>query len=353
MSIDHFSELLVGLEPLPFERGFSVLEETPRPSFALVAPQLPERLLEQVGSVEPFVGREPRLQRLAAIRTQILPSREQRVLLALDEAPIMALQPCVFALSHLVQRLAQVTHDVKLVEQDRRLRRSRVRCIAKRLPPIHHREPDTRGVPLAKRFKELLHTRLGAILSTEPDRPGAHQIAHHDAIGVPLANRDLVDTDHLGRRFAGSIELHLHILLIQRLDRMPVQMKFLGHVLDTRRTAAPAHNKAKALGIKRVVRKKVELLALHFPAIPALDASHRELDKYSGVPARQIACAPRRAVVPTRLHATTAAAHRFFERRVSVTTRAFGSPKTPRTVGSGWKPGKAYASQNRRFRFDE
>jgi len=43
----------------------------------------------------------------------------------------------------------------------------------------------------------------------------------------------------------------------------------------------------------------------------------------------------------------------FFERRAGVTTRAFGSPNTPRTVGSGWKPGKAYASQNRRFRFDE
>jgi hypothetical protein len=34
-----------------------------------------------------------------------------------------------------------------------------------------------------------------------------------------------------------------------------------------------------------------------------------------------------------------------------VITRALGSPKTPRTVGSGRNPGKAYASQSRRFRF--
>jgi predicted dehydrogenase len=32
-------------------------------------------------------------------------------------------------------------------------------------------------------------------------------------------------------------------------------------------------------------------------------------------------------------------------------TRAFGSPKTPRTVGCGRKPGNAYASHSRRFRF--
>jgi len=40
----------------------------------------------------------------------------------------------------------------------------------------------------------------------------------------------------------------------------------------------------------------------------------------------------------------------FFERRFSLTMRAFGSPKMPRTVPSGRKPGNAYASHSRRFR---
>ena len=34
-------------------------------------------------------------------------------------------------------------------------------------------------------------------------------------------------------------------------------------------------------------------------------------------------------------------------------TQAFGSPKTPRTVGCGRKPGNAYASHSRRCRFDK
>jgi len=53
------------------------------------------------------------------------------------------------------------------------------------------------------------------------------------------------------------------------------------------------------------------------------------------------------------VRSTATAAERFFERRSRVMTRAFGSPKTPRTVGRGQKPGKAYASHSRRFRFVE
>ena len=56
-------------------------------------------------------------------------------------------------------------------------------------------------------------------------------------------------------------------------------------------------------------------------------------------------------VVPAHLDATATAAGRFFERRFSVITRAFGSPKMPCTVGRGRKPGNAYVSHRRRFRF--
>jgi hypothetical protein len=130
-------------------------------------------------------------------------------------------------------------------------------------------------------------------------------------------------------------------------------MKLAGHIPHARRTAAPSHHKTKALGIERVVRQKREPLTLHFAAIRAIGASNLELDVNPCVPARQIARLPRLAVVPTRLHAPAACAQRFFERRVSMTTRAFGSLKTPRTVDDGWKPGKAYASQSRRFRLDD
>ena len=58
------------------------------------------------------------------------------------------------------------------------------------------------------------------------------------------------------------------------------------------------------------------------------------------------------AVVPAHLDPTTAPARRFFERRRSVITRAFGSPKIPRTVGCARKPANEYVSHSRRRRLD-
>jgi len=57
-----------------------------------------------------------------AFQGEIVATRQQRVLLALDEAPILAAETGVLGLSHLVERFAEMTHDVELVEQDRGLR---------------------------------------------------------------------------------------------------------------------------------------------------------------------------------------------------------------------------------------
>src|SRR5262249_45167961 len=84
MTIDHLGEFLIRREPLPLETCGPVLDEAPRPAFAFIAPQLAEALLENIGRIEPFVGRQQYLQRLLAVEREILSAREQRVFLALD-----------------------------------------------------------------------------------------------------------------------------------------------------------------------------------------------------------------------------------------------------------------------------
>jgi hypothetical protein len=130
-------------------------------------------------------------------------------------------------------------------------------------------------------------------------------------------------------------------------------MKLLGQLLDRGRTAAPADVMRKPLGIEGVVGQELQPLALHLAATAALHAPNLELEVDTHIAAGQIANLTRAPVVPAHVGSTTAAAERFFERRSSVTTRAFGSPKTPRTVGRGRKPGNAYASHSRRSRFVE
>src|SRR5207244_5745845 len=157
MTIDHLREFLIRLEPLPLEARAPVLEEASGPSLALVAPQLAEALRENIGRVEPLVGRQQLLQRLLARQREILLARQQRVFLPLDVAPPATLQPGIFALANLIQGLAQMAHDMEFVEQNRRLWRIGIRRQTEWLPHVHHRQANARAVPLAKPVVELAH----------------------------------------------------------------------------------------------------------------------------------------------------------------------------------------------------
>jgi hypothetical protein len=89
-------ELLERFEPLPFQGCLPVVEEPPGPPCPGVSPQLIERLLEQVGGLEPLVGGEQLPQRLLSRQREVLPAGEQVVPLPLDERSILARQPMVF-----------------------------------------------------------------------------------------------------------------------------------------------------------------------------------------------------------------------------------------------------------------
>src|SRR5712692_2228690 len=125
------------------------------------------------------------------------------------------------------------------------------------------------GFLISGRMQVRIHARFGAILPAEPDRPVPLQIADHDAVGVPLADRDLVDADRAWRWRPCSSELLLHVLLVEFLDGAPIQVQLAGDVLDRRGPTAPAHKERKALGVEGVVGEPRQLLLLHFAATPA------------------------------------------------------------------------------------
>src|SRR5882672_5312203 len=188
MPVDQLGELLVRLQALPLQLSAPVFEESTSPGFAGVIPQLCERLLEQVGGVQALVGRQQQLEILSSVTGEILRMRQQCVLLSLDELPIPATESGVFLLAYLVERLAQMPQDVKLVEQNSCLWRVAVRGVAKRLPHIHHGQAQLASLGFAEKSVELIHARLAAIGSAEPDRAMFLQVADHDAIVVTLAH---------------------------------------------------------------------------------------------------------------------------------------------------------------------
>jgi hypothetical protein len=150
-----------------------------------------------------------------------------------------------------------------------------------------------------------------------------------------------------------TLKLGPHVLHLQRLDRVPVELEFLGDIADRCLAAAAADIKRKAFGEVRIVRQKVQPFALHGAAAAACDPPHFEFQNNPKSCARQVANLPHPPVVPPRLDPSATIANRFFERRSRRTIRAFGSPNKPRTVALARKPANEYPSDRRRCRFPD
>ena len=161
---------------------------------------------------------------------------------------------------------------------------------------------------------------------------------------MALADRDLVDADRLRPRGAGALELRTHVLLVQLLDRVPVQAQFLGNVLDRRRATAPAHVIRKALGVERIVGQERQSLALHRATLAASNPTNLDVELNAERSARQIPHLPPRAVVEAAMHRPARPTVRFFVRRARVTTRICGSPNRPWMMVPARKPGNECAS---------
>src|SRR5208337_2721413 len=348
--LHHAGELLVRLEALPPQGRLPSLEESPRPHLPLVVPQLTEHLLEKVGFVQPPIGLEQCLQRLTPLLRQVGPAGQKCVLLALDEPPVLPREPGVLTLTHLVQGLVQVLEDMELVVEDAGLRRvPRLEGgVAERLPHVHHGQADSLAFPRSQPLEEEVHALLGPVCASEPDRPAADQIADNDTVVLPPADGEFVDADHLRAGRPGPSQLLAHILHLQRLDRLPIEAKFASHIPDRRGPTAAADVVGKPLGVEGVVGQPGQLLLLHGAAAPAAHAPDLDLQVHAGVATREVAHPTGLAVVESSLSPPTRPAGRFFPLRRSRKIRALGSPKMPRTVASGRKPGNRNASSSRR-----
>src|SRR5580658_7456445 len=197
--------------------------------------------------------------------------------------------------------------------------------ITARRIPLHLRGPSHAKKP----------SRSASVRPAPPQ-----QIAHDDTVLVALADRHLVDPDHPRTRRADAPQLLFHVLNVQRLDRVPIQMQLVGDGLDGRLPTSSSDKEREPPGIERVIRQPIQSLLFHLSAPPAVDAPDFHIQIDPAVAAGEVAHPSDLAVVPSWMLPTACRATRFFERRESVITREVASPKIPMTVEDGRKPGK-------------
>ena len=187
-------------------------------------------------------------------------------------------------------------------------------------------------------------------LVTKPlHRPPGDQVADDNAIDMAFAHRDLVDADHHRRGRSCLCQLRPHVLLLQVLDRMPVQSQLARHIAHRSPTAPSPDVHRKALRVARIVGQKRQTLQLHSATATTVHTSRLELQNHPIAATAQVAHAPAPTVVPASARLAAAAAMRFFERRSRLTISVPAAPSTSRIVARGRNPGYLYTSDNRRF----
>ena len=115
------------------------------------------------------------------------------------------------------------------------------------------------------------------------------------------------------------------------------------------RASAQGRRSALLPDLRLDVRKPCDrFLDLPIEVRELLHAPDLDLQVDTGVATGEVAHSTGLAVVEGPMPPSTRPAGRFFPRRRSRTIRALGSPKMPRTVASGRKPGNRNASSSRR-----
>ena len=316
VAVDHRRERLVGREPLPLEALSPALEEGAGPALGLVAPELAEGLLEQVGGVQSLVGLEQLGEGAAVVEGEVLAVGEQGVALPLDEGAGLGGEAAVLTTADLVERVAEVAHDVARVDDDAGLRCVLRERVAKRLPHVHRGDLDASRLFRAQRGKEEVDVGFRPALAADPDRPPAVEIAHDDAIVVALPDGDFVYADRPRRRPSSARNLLLHVDRVEVLDGAGVEALRLGHRRVGHFAAEGAHVHREALSEARVLRQPVEALYVHAAAPRAVDPPALELDVDTKPAGREIPGAAGALVVPaTATVPTLRAARSFFRRR--------------------------------------
>ncbi|GJL70756.1 MAG: hypothetical protein NPIRA06_33910 [Nitrospirales bacterium] len=339
MAVDHRGELLVGREPLPLEALFPTREEGAGSALGLVTPELAKGLFEQVGGVEPPVSLEQLGEGTAAVEGEVLAVGEQGIALSLDEAAVFGGEPAVLTTADLVECVAEVAHDVELVEDDARLWCMARERGAEGLPHVHRGELDARRLLRAQGGEEEIHVGLGAALTADPDWTPSVEVADDDAVVVSLPDGDLVHTDCPRRGQAGTGDLLLHVDRVEVLDRAVVEALRLGYRRVGHLVAECPHMHREALSKARILRQPVEALYVHAATPQAVNPKPLELEVDAEPASRKIAGTAGAFVVAAATPVATLRAVGSFFRRRNTRTLAQRSPKTPISREAASKPG--------------
>ena len=123
---------------------------------------------------------------------------------------------------------------------------------------------------------------------------------------------EFVDADDLGAGLTDVGQLLAHVLLVEFLDGVPVEVEVLGDILDRGEPAVTSDADGEAVGVARIVGEPVESFAFHGTTPPAGDAADGKLEVDASSAAVEIADGSRVVIVEGAMAGAAVAAECFF-----------------------------------------
>src|ERR1035441_886416 len=113
-----------------------------------------------------------------------------------------------------------MAHHMELVEEDARFGNMLQSAATKGFPHVHDRQVNATGFLDSPLLEKQVPALLGVVLAAKPNGTPPKQVAHDDAVGVPTANGDFINANHLKGRCTHPAQLLPHVLLLQLFDRV-------------------------------------------------------------------------------------------------------------------------------------
>jgi len=131
-------------------------------------------------------------------------------------------------------------------------------------------------------------------------------------VGVAGSDGKFVDADDFGAGLPDPKELFAHVLFVEILDGLPVEVEVFGDILDGGEATVTSDADGEAPRVSRVVGEPIESFAFHDAAYPTEDASAGELQVNATPATIEIADLTRVLIVEGPVFGPTHSAGGFF-----------------------------------------
>ena len=236
ISLKHFGKSHQGPHPAFTGHRAPGVEEVPRTSGIFIIPEFFQIVFQKIDRQKGLIHLKQRFELGLFFLSKVFSVLQQKILAALDHVFILFHGISVFPVANGVNHSAKGTDDMKLIEDDRRLRKAFLHRLDVRIPHVHGNGFNGCFLLIGEGIKERFERLVAPVLS-DPKNPAGLPVDNHGQIMMPFSQRDLIHGQKLRDPDLFSGIFFLKMLFMKLFYRLPVQIEMTGNIPNGQKPA--------------------------------------------------------------------------------------------------------------------